>query len=1362
MVALTGLGNLQSRDALAQSHRLMQISLERLSTGVRINRAEDDAAGVIVRDRFQAQMNGFDEAIRNIQTAQSMVQVAEQGINKITEGLQQMRALAVRAADDNLNDDDRERIQLQVKGLLREINERAEATSYNGHHLLDGSITDSHEERLGDIKIQTNSFLANGNKLVGDAAVVGSNATTPNGISQGSYEVKIVFSGEDGILPSMTTKTMLGGTINSPSSSPGNVTTVTQNITDRNAGAHTATFTFTQLGTSRNYTYDVQVPGGGVYGTSAQTFSGTLLFGDDGALLAADGDTVTPFERTVTLGDGTSGGQAWTIDFSGLDENQHLTTSIMAPSAITSVTPTGTGGPATGNVSLQGNLEQASGNGSTVTLTVPAGPTAWVDRLGAAQPGVQVQFTKASGGVGTNTDQWTWQVLGASVASFGTGGASISAGGSGTLDFTSPLAAQAGSITITDSAGVDQTLAIDFTSMTNVDDAVDTAAQVGTGTGTVDSVFTGNLDGGTALFGTFGQTLSWTDYSGASQSVGITFQKTFDSAGAGTDIWSWTLNPVDLAAFGTGGASVTGGSSTGTIDFSTLPAATGSFTLTDSAGQQQQVALDFTSLTNALAASTANEATQATATTQSIVSGNLEEAHGTGFSVPITASWTDSNGVSQTASIDFQKTVENGTGSGTDTWSWTVTGLTGAVVNGSNTGSYDFTSPTTGHSVNVTDSWGRTYEVNFDFSGLTNTNNAVNTAAALSQDGTTGSPTTSVNVAATLNPVSSPVSQTFDVRDRTNVNDILGNQITLTYLSGNDWQYTITANTTPSATNQFTGITGATSTGTLSFDGGGNLVSVNGITGATTASTDWTTSVGETQSISFDFGAVTLQTGSVQSTSNGSTGTPTTAYALNAGSNLNDSHVVSDSVTTSATPFVDRTGATHSVSTTFTKIAASASGDTWDYSITGLAGGAWTGANSGNTTGTLHFDPSGNLDAINGAPVSAFNIVVGDGSSAGQTIAIDFTAVDSLVGADSTPQTVTGTTPGNPTTSIVLSQNLVSGAAPTTVYLTVFDRTGTDTSTALASTNQPRITFSQVGNTNTYNYTITPPNGSGFNGFGTNLQGQLTFNDAGNLVDLDGTTTLNKNVKFQDGTPEGQTVNVDFAQINLARATNLAASSTDGGSGTSTGVMNAIVYYSDDSGQTDLNPVSTLLGVDLGARSYNAGGISFTVNTASSLNVGLVGYIKAYTYISATNEDRSLEFQVGPDEGNIQRIGISKMDVQTLFRRTENNQGDSSYTDIDLSNTLKAQDLIGQLDDALDFVSAENLKVGQFQNNMSRTLELARQNDTSITNAFSLLNDADMAKEATNQSKRSILVQSGTAMVAQSNTTSQFILQLLR
>ncbi len=87
---------------------------------------------------------------------------------------------------------------------------------------------------------------------------------------------------------------------------------------------------------------------------------------------------------------------------------------------------------------------------------------------------------------------------------------------------------------------------------------------------------------------------------------------------------------------------------------------------------------------------------------------------------------------------------------------------------------------------------------------------------------------------------------------------------------------------------------------------------------------------------------------------------------------------------------------------------------------------------------------------------------------------------------------------------------------------------------------------------------------------------------------------------------------------------------------------------------------------------------------------------------------------------------------------------------------------MGQIDDALNIVGGENLKVGQFQNSFTRLLDLQPQNSTSMASALSNINDTDMAVEASAQSRRMILMQSATAMVAQANTQGQFLLQLLR
>ncbi|MBM3461908.1 MAG: hypothetical protein FJX76_07395 [Armatimonadetes bacterium] len=208
--------------------------------------------------------------------------------------------------------------------------------------------------------------------------------------------------------------------------------------------------------------------------------------------------------------------------------------------------------------------------------------------------------------------------------------------------------------------------------------------------------------------------------------------------------------------------------------------------------------------------------------------------------------------------------------------------------------------------------------------------------------------------------------------------------------------------------------------------------------------------------------------------------------------------------------------------------------------------------------------------------------------------------------------------------------------------------------------------------------------------------------------------------------------------------------------------VDAVVYFSDGSGNVDAVPVSTLPNVSTAARSYNAGGISFTINQSSTLDVGLTSFVKAYTYAENYTNNQSLVFQSGPDEGQNVRVGVADMRLDRLFRVNSDNGGTYDIADVSVDTQIEAQDLIGQLDDALQYVSEQNLKLGATHNSLSRQLTLSRVQLTHNAGQFSLINDADMAQEAMKQSRSSILVQSGTAMVAQANSSAQFVLQLLR
>jgi flagellin len=114
-------------------------SLEKLSSGLRINKAGDDAAGLAISEKMRAQIRGLDQASRNASDAISLIQTAEGALTETHSILQRMRELAVQSATDTNTTDDRAEIQKEIDGLVDEIDRIATKTQFNKQNLLDGT-----------------------------------------------------------------------------------------------------------------------------------------------------------------------------------------------------------------------------------------------------------------------------------------------------------------------------------------------------------------------------------------------------------------------------------------------------------------------------------------------------------------------------------------------------------------------------------------------------------------------------------------------------------------------------------------------------------------------------------------------------------------------------------------------------------------------------------------------------------------------------------------------------------------------------------------------------------------------------------------------------------------------------------------------------------------------------------------------------------------------------------------------------------------------------------------------------------------------------------------------------------------------
>lgn len=126
---------------LSSTQGSMATSLERLSSGLRINRAADDAAGLAISEKLRAQANGLNQATANAQDGISLIQTAEGALNESHSILQRMRQLAVQAANDTNSDADRTQIQKEVTALGTELDRLSGSTEFNTKKLLDGSFS---------------------------------------------------------------------------------------------------------------------------------------------------------------------------------------------------------------------------------------------------------------------------------------------------------------------------------------------------------------------------------------------------------------------------------------------------------------------------------------------------------------------------------------------------------------------------------------------------------------------------------------------------------------------------------------------------------------------------------------------------------------------------------------------------------------------------------------------------------------------------------------------------------------------------------------------------------------------------------------------------------------------------------------------------------------------------------------------------------------------------------------------------------------------------------------------------------------------------------------------------------------------
>jgi flagellin len=216
------------------SHRQMGIntanagkSMEKLSSGLRINRAGDDAAGLSISEKMRAQIRGLDQGSRNAQDGISLIQTAEGGLNETHAILQRMRELAVQAANDTNQTEDRTAIDTEMDELVNEIDHIAGSTKFNGKSLLDQSAGQNVVLQIGpgtsndSLTLDLGNFKATSGALTVGSLDVSTNTAASTSITNIDNAIKAVSN----------SRAQLGANQNRLEHTITNLNTMSENLT---------------------------------------------------------------------------------------------------------------------------------------------------------------------------------------------------------------------------------------------------------------------------------------------------------------------------------------------------------------------------------------------------------------------------------------------------------------------------------------------------------------------------------------------------------------------------------------------------------------------------------------------------------------------------------------------------------------------------------------------------------------------------------------------------------------------------------------------------------------------------------------------------------------------------------------------------------------------------------------------------------------------------------------------------------------------------------------------------------------------------------------------------------------------------
>jgi len=231
----TNTSSLNAQNNLMKSGNTLDTAYQRLSSGMRINSAADDAAGLQISNRLTSQVNGLNQAVRNANDGISLAQTAEGALDETTNMLQRMRTLAIQSANGSNTDEDRVALQQEIGQLAEEMDRIAGDTTFGGQNLLDGTYSGVFQ--VGADANQTISFTLSSSNTTNAAGGGFTVSGMSSGLTASTLSVSTAANAQSmiGIVDNMiaavdSKRAELGAVQNRFSSTISNLSNISENV----------------------------------------------------------------------------------------------------------------------------------------------------------------------------------------------------------------------------------------------------------------------------------------------------------------------------------------------------------------------------------------------------------------------------------------------------------------------------------------------------------------------------------------------------------------------------------------------------------------------------------------------------------------------------------------------------------------------------------------------------------------------------------------------------------------------------------------------------------------------------------------------------------------------------------------------------------------------------------------------------------------------------------------------------------------------------------------------------------------------------------------------------------------------------